>query len=128
MKRDKYLDLARELKKNYGTWRCWWYQLWWCTWNNPQRIGKGAGRLGNKRTSRDHPDYNIIINIGQNPEKCPGELRLPDTQTLVKNYQLMLVWKTLKGVNNNNNNLLVQLYNIKYSYLIQVIFTQLYGF
>ena len=27
-KRDKYLDLARELK-NYGTWRWQLYQLWW---------------------------------------------------------------------------------------------------
>ena len=26
-KRDKYLDLARELKKNYGSWRWQWYQL-----------------------------------------------------------------------------------------------------
>ena len=27
-KRDKYLDLARESKKNYGTWRWQLYQLW----------------------------------------------------------------------------------------------------
>ena len=26
-KRDEYLDLARELKKNYGTWKWQWYQL-----------------------------------------------------------------------------------------------------
>ena len=26
-KRDKYLDLAREIKKYYGTWKWWWYQL-----------------------------------------------------------------------------------------------------
>ena len=25
----------------------------WCTWSNPQRIGKGTRRLGNKRTSGD---------------------------------------------------------------------------
>ena len=46
-KRDKYLDLARELKKimehiddgdtNYN----------WCTWNNPQRIDNKNGRLRN---------------------------------------------------------------------------------
>ena len=23
----------------------------WCIWENPQRIGKGTGKLGNKRTS-----------------------------------------------------------------------------
>ena len=26
----------------------------------PKRFGKEIGRLGNKRTSEDHPDYNII--------------------------------------------------------------------
>ena len=31
-KRDKCLDLARELKKNYGTWRRRWYQLWLVPW------------------------------------------------------------------------------------------------
>ena len=50
--------------------------------NNPQRIGKGFGRLGNKKTSGDHPDYSII-KIGQNTEKSPGNLkRLALTQTL----------------------------------------------
>ena len=32
----------------------------WYTWDNPKRIGKETGRLGNKRASRDHPDYSII--------------------------------------------------------------------
>ena len=31
----------------------------------PKRNGKGTGRLGNKRTNGDHPDYSII-KIGQN--------------------------------------------------------------
>ena len=26
----------------------------WDTWNNPQRIAKGMGKLGNKRISQDH--------------------------------------------------------------------------
>ena len=47
---------------------------YWCIWTNPQRIGKGSGRLGNKRTNRDHPNYSII-KIGQNPEKSPGDMR-----------------------------------------------------
>ena len=38
-KRDKYLNLARELK-NYGTYN-------WRTWNKPQRIGKATVRLVN---------------------------------------------------------------------------------
>ena len=96
-KRDKYLDLAREVKPiehegdsdPNGN---------WYIWNNPQRIGKGTGRLGNKRINRVHPDYSII-KIGQNTEKGTGDLRrLAVTQTPVKNPQLMLVQKTLKGV------------------------------
>ena len=37
-------------------------------------ITKGIRELGNKRTSRDHPDYSII-KISQNTEKSPGDLR-----------------------------------------------------
>ena len=29
----------------------------WYAWNNPQRLGKGTGRLRNQRTSGDHSDY-----------------------------------------------------------------------
>ena len=51
----------------------------------------------------DNPNYNII-EIGHNTEKSPGDLRrLAVTQTLGKNHLLMLVCKTQKGVNNNNN-------------------------
>ena len=32
-----------------------------------------VGRIGSRRTSGDHPDY-IIIKIGQNTEKSPGDL------------------------------------------------------
>ena len=102
-KGDKYLDLARKLKKtvehesdddtNYD----------WCSWYCHQRIGKGNGGLGN-RTSRDHPNYGII-KIGQNIIKSLVDLgRFVVIQTLVKNYRLTLVWETRKGVNNNNNN------------------------
>ena len=63
----------------------------WCTRNNLQRIGKGTGRLRNQRTNGDHPVYSVI-KIGQNTEKCPGDLRrLAVTQTPVKNYQLMFM-------------------------------------
>ena len=48
------------------------------------------------RTRGDHPKYSIIEN-GQNTEKGPEDLRrLAVTQTPVKNYQLKLMWKTLK--------------------------------
>ena len=70
----------------------------WCTWNNPQRVVKGTGKLRNLRTSRDHPDY-YITKIGQNTEKSPGDMRrLAVTQTPAKNHQLTMVRKTLKGV------------------------------
>ena len=64
-------------------------------WGNLQKSDKGTGRLGNKRISGDHPD-DTIIKIGQITEKSPGDMsRLAVAQTL------MLVWKTVKGVNDN---------------------------
>ena len=95
-KKDKYLHLARELKKTMehegdGDNNCNWY-----TWYSRQRIGTGTRGLGNKRASGDHPIYSII-KIGQNTEKSPGDLRrLVVTQTPVRNHQLMLVWENLK--------------------------------
>ena len=63
---------------------------YWCTWNNPQRLGKGPRKLRNQRTSGDHANYSII-KIGQNTEKSPGDLRrLAITQTSEKD-QLKLV-------------------------------------
>ena len=58
-------------------------------------LGTGTGRLGNKWTSIDHPNYSII-KIGQNTEKSPGDLRrIAITQTHGRNHKLLLVWKTL---------------------------------
>ena len=101
-KKDKYFDLAIELKK---------------LWNMkvaiiPFVIGafgtvtkgllKGTWGLGNKRTSGDHPNYYIIENV-QNTENGPVDLRrLTVTQTPVKDHQLTLMWK--KFENNRNNN------------------------
>ena len=48
-----------------------------CNWRSlysHQRINKGTGGLENTRRSGDHPN-NCIIEIGQNTEKNPGELR-----------------------------------------------------
>ena len=41
---------------------------------NLQKIGKGTGRLGDKRTSEDYPNYSII-KISQNTQRSPGDLR-----------------------------------------------------
>ena len=39
------------------------------------------------------------VEIGQNAEKSPEDLRrLGITQIPVKDHQLMMVWKTLKGI------------------------------
>ena len=103
-KKDQYLDLARELKKiveheSDGDTNC-----NWCSWDNHEKIDTETWGLGNKRTSRDHPNHGIV-EIGQNIVKSPGDLRrLAVTQTPVRNHRFTLVWKTLKEYNNNNNN------------------------
>ena len=95
-KRDKYLELAPELKKKKQ-------QLWNMKVTVMPIVIGGLGtialeRLGNKRTSGDHPDHSII-NIGQNTEKSSRYLkRFAVTQMPLKKHQLMLVWKTLKEI------------------------------
>ena len=97
-KRDKYQDLARELKKTVehksdGDTNC-----NWCTRYSHQWISTGTRVLGNRLTSWDHPNSSIV-EIGQNTEKSPGDVkRLAVTQTPVENYQLTLVGRTLKWV------------------------------
>ena len=95
-RKDKYLDLARKLKRtmeNEGD-DC--ANCDWCFWNSKETIIKGPGGLGSWQTSGDHPNDNIIEG-GQNTEKSPGDLRrLTVTQTPVKNHQLKMMWKTLK--------------------------------
>ena len=68
----------------------------WCSWNDPQRLSKRGGGAGNRRMSRDNPNYSVV-EVGQNTEKSPGDLRrLTVTQTPVKDHQLTLVRKTRK--------------------------------
>ena len=62
---DKYLDLAKELKKavvheSGDNTNC-----NWCSCYSHQRISTRTGGLGNKRTSGNDPNY-YIIEIGQN--------------------------------------------------------------
>ena len=71
-----------------GNTNCHWYAR--C---GHEKIGTGTGRLRNKRTSGDHPNYSIV-EIGQNTKKSPGDLRrLAVTQTPVENHHLALVLK-----------------------------------
>ena len=70
----------------------------WRTRYSHQRIDKGLGGQGNKRTSRYHLNYSII-KIGQNTKKSPGAFRrLVETQTPVRSHQRTLIIKTLERV------------------------------
>ena len=48
----------------------------WYAWNGPQRLGKEAGRVGNRKTSRNLLNYSIVKTV-QNTEKSPGDLSRP---------------------------------------------------
>ena len=78
-----------------------------CNWSarySHQRLGRATGGLGNKRTSRDHPNKRFV-KFGQNSQKSRRDLRwLAVSKTPVRNHQQMIVWKTLKRVNNDFNN------------------------
>ena len=92
-KKDKYLDLAGELKKTVWHESDHYTNCNFCSWYSHKRIIKGTGGLRNKGTSGDHPNY-YIIEIGQNTEKSPGDLRrLAVIQNSVKDHQLTLMWK-----------------------------------
>ena len=91
-KKNRYLDLARELKKTNKL------------WNMKVKFipivinvlgtvtkGLGSGGLGNNRTSGDYRNY-FPIEIGLNTEKNPGDLRrLAVSQSPVKDHQLKLI-------------------------------------
>ena len=57
-----------------------------------------AGRVGNRKMSKDHPNYNTV-EVCHNTEKSPGHLRrLTVIQIPEGDYQLIWVLKTPKGV------------------------------
>ena len=102
-KKDKYLDLARELKKLWNMKATTIPVVIDAFWYSHQMIGTRTGWLGYNRMGGDCPIY-IIIENDQNTEKNPGDLRrLAVTQTPVKDHQLTLIWKSLNKYNNNNN-------------------------
>ena len=109
-KRDKYLELAKELKKYLH--------------KKVTVIPIVTGMLGtvtkelvqrleDLEISGDYPNYRIV-EISQNTEKSPGDLRrLAVTQTLVEK-QLTLVWKTLKWVKKEIAKIYIKTYIWKY--------------
>ena len=87
-KKEKYTDLARELKKTVHYKSDSDTNSNWCSWYSHQRIDTDIGWQGNKRTRGEHPNYNII-KIDQNTEESPGDLRiLSITKDPVKNIGL----------------------------------------
>ena len=63
----------------------------WCARYSRQKIGTETRGLEKKKTIGDNPN-NSIVEIGQNTEKSPGDLRrLSVTQTLVINHALIHV-------------------------------------
>ena len=82
-KRDKYLNLAWELKKTVehesdGDTNC-----SWRTWHGHQSIGTGTGELGKTRTREDYPNHSIA-EMSQNTKKSDGDV-----------LSLRLQWKTI---------------------------------
>ena len=57
--KNKYQDLAWELKKTVEHEIDGYTNCNWCPWYSHQRIGSRTGELGNKRTNGDHPNYSI---------------------------------------------------------------------
>ena len=80
-----------------------------CTQKNPQRLGKGTGRVGNRRTNRYNPNYSTV-KIGRNTKKSPGYLRwLVVTQNPVKDHQQTLGEKLVSNSNNKKGDLILRL-------------------
>ena len=74
-----------------------------------RKIIKGTRGLENKRKSGEHPNI-FIIEIGQNTEDSPGDLRrLAVTESSAKDQNSQEV---------NNDNFCTPLYSCKYSCLI----------
>ena len=49
--------------KKYGTWRWQWYQSWLVLLVHHQRIIKGTGGLGGRRTNGDHANYKLLRTV-----------------------------------------------------------------
>ena len=72
-KRDKYLNIAREVKKPWNMKVTVIPTVLGALGTIQKRLVKGL-EGGNWRVSKDHPNYRII-KVGQNTEKNPGDPR-----------------------------------------------------
>ena len=73
-KKDKYLDLTRELKKLWNMKVTFIPIIIAALGTVTKGVNKGTGGLGNKRTYWKPSNY-CITDIGQNTEKSPGDVR-----------------------------------------------------
>ena len=105
-RKEKYEDLARELKKLRSM------KVTVILFVNSTlgTVTKGLAKGledENKKTSGRHQKYSSV-EIGKNTEKSPGDLmRLAVIQPPLVNNQLTLVWKTLKRVYAKNLHLTI---------------------
>ena len=90
--RDEYCNLVRELKKKPVEYESDNYTIYnWCSGYSHQMIGTRTGALSNNGMGGDCRNYSIV-EIGQNTEKSPGDLRrLTVSQTPVKDHQRTLM-------------------------------------
>ena len=86
-KRDDYLDIAKVVEhEDDGDSSC-----NWPTWNCPQRLGKGPGKVNNREKNRNHSNYSIA-EIGKNTEKSSGDLKdFAVTRISMRDYLPMMV-------------------------------------
>ena len=105
-KRDKYQDLARELKKETMEYES--YGETNCNWCTRYRLAQGLEDL-ETRGRVETIQTTALLGSAKNSEKSPGDLRrLAITQTPVKNTSANADTKknsqnSLKELNNNNN-------------------------
>ena len=99
-KRDKYKDLAREQRK-LGNMHVILIPVVTGALGTVLNAWKGDRRVENRRMNRHHSNYSIV-EIGQNIEKSPGNVkRLAVTLTRVKDHQLNPMGKTRNKYNNH---------------------------
>ena len=92
-KRDKYFTLLlnnkkkkkdREQKSDGGA------NCIWSTWNDFQRLGKEAGKVGNQRASRDNLNYSNT-KLGQNTDCCHSDSsERQSTSASLKNSKIII--------------------------------------
>ena len=102
-KKDKYLDLAKELKKTMEHEGDDYTSRDWCIRYKYLRTIKGTEGLESWRTRGDGPNYSIVEN-GQNTERSPGDLRRLAVTYSIERPSPNIDVKNSEGVNNNNNN------------------------